>query len=77
MVMSTTVIFNSVPNMPDDQNLWQHFKGIEVSAPAGTFDPSTVTLMDFDCEQRSSSLFYVLLFTDRKHWSKPLGLTFG
>ena len=74
-----TVIFNSVPNMPDDQNLWQHFKGIEVSAPAGTFDPSTVTLMDFDCEQRGQvHFFYVLPFTDRKAlvettWVGPLG----
>ena len=47
--------------------LYQHFGGIEIAAPSGTFDPSVATLMDFDVDQGSGAHFmYVLPFSDSR-----------
>jgi lycopene beta-cyclase len=43
----------------------QHFVGWEVSAPTGSFDPTTAILMDFRCDQTQGMHFiYCLPFSD-------------
>jgi len=47
--------------------LWQHFQGIEIETNEGIFDDESLTLMDFDCEQRNNvHFFYILPFTKNK-----------
>ncbi|RZO49881.1 MAG: lycopene cyclase [Candidatus Pelagibacterales bacterium] len=57
-------IFNSVPSFKIDQNnLWQHFHGVEIQTTDNFFDDTVINLMDFDCEQRNNvHFFYVLPF---------------
>jgi len=56
------LVFNSVPDATaDSTKTWQHFKGIEVQTDTPVFDPDTVTLMDFDCDQRDQVHFYYVL----------------
>ena len=62
-------IFNSVPSSikSDDNNLWQHFCGIEIETKNNIFDDSIINLMDFDCEQKKSvHFFYTLPFAKNR-----------
>ena len=61
-------IFNSVPSIKIDQNnIWQHFHGIEIETQDNFFDDNIINLMDFDCEQRNSvHFFYTLPFKKNK-----------
>ena len=62
-------IFNSVP-LPtenNDNNLWQHFCGIEIETKSNIFDDGIINLMDFNCEQRESvHFFYTLPYSKNK-----------
>ena len=62
-------IFNSVP-LPiqnNDNNLWQHFCGVEIETKDNNFDDGIVNLMDFDCDQRNSvHFFYTLPYSRSK-----------
>ena len=61
-------IFNSVPSLKNNNNnLWQHFCGVEIETKNNFFDDKIINLMDFDCEQRDSvHFFYTLPFTKNK-----------
>ena len=61
-------IFNSVPSFKIDQNnLWQHFYGVEIETVDNFFDDNIINLMDFDCEQRNCvHFFYTLPFNKNK-----------
>ena len=61
-------IFNSIPYFKNDQNnLWQHFHGIEIEIQDNFFDDNVINLMDFNCEQRNNvHFFYVLPFSKNK-----------
>ena len=61
-------IFNSVPQLKKNNNdLWQHFCGVEIETKNNFFDDEIFNLMDFDCEQRTSvHFFYTLPFTKNK-----------
>ena len=58
-----SLIFNSVPPMVkyDENNLWQHFCGIEIKTKNNIFDDGIINLMDFDCEQKNSVHFFYTL----------------
>ena len=62
-----SVIFNSVSSLKNDQNnLWQHFCGVEIETDKDFFDDEIFNLMDFACDQRSRvHFFYTLPFTKR------------
>ena len=66
---TNSFIFNSVP-LPiekNDNNLWQHFCGIEIETKKNIFDESIINLMDFNCEQRESvHFFYTLPYSSNK-----------
>ena len=76
--LGDALVFNSVPRGGHPERLWQHFRGVELVAPPGTFDSSSVTLMDFVCEQRGQvHFFYVLPFSSSRAlvettWIGPL-----
>ncbi|MDC0205195.1 lycopene cyclase family protein [Pelagibacteraceae bacterium] len=61
-------IFNSVPSIKENQNnLWQHFYGVEIETQDNFFDENIISLMDFDCEQRNNvHFFYTLPFKKNK-----------
>ena len=61
-------IFNSAPSLKNNNNnLWQHFSGVEIETKNNFFDDKIINLMDFDCEQRDSvHFFYTLPFTKNK-----------
>ena len=61
-------IFNSVPKLNRNNNdLWQHFCGVEIETKTNFFDDEIMNLMDFDCEQRKSvHFFYTLPYTKNK-----------
>ena len=61
-------IFNSVSSFKANQNqLWQHFKGIEIETKKNDFDDQIFNLMDFDCQQYESvHFFYTLPFSKNK-----------
>ena len=63
-----SLIFNSVPSFKiDENNICQHFRGIEIETPDNFFDDTIINLMDFDCEQRNSvHFFYTLPFKKNK-----------
>ncbi len=65
---SNSFIFNSVPLLQNAKsNIWQHFHGIEIETNEEFFNDSTVSLMDFDCDQRNNvHFFYVLPFSKNK-----------
>ncbi|MDJ0890664.1 MAG: lycopene cyclase family protein [Gammaproteobacteria bacterium] len=57
-------VFDSRPVPPRDGTaavLWQHFVGLRLRADGDAFDPSTVTLMDFDVPQDDGIHFFYLL----------------
>jgi len=52
---------------PRYHDLKQHFLGVEIEAPAGSFDPARATLFDFRTPQEGVMRFvYVLPYTDRR-----------
>ena len=59
--------FNSVPKIENMQNeLWQHFCGVEIETDKDFFDDEIFNLMDFACDQRNRvHFFYTLPFTKR------------
>ena len=61
-------IFNSVPQVKKNNNdLWQHFCGVEIETKNNFFDDEMMNLMDFDCEQRNTvHFFYTLPYTKNK-----------
>ena len=61
-------IFNSVSSFKNNQNnLWQHFYGVEVETEGNFFDHNIVRLMDFNCDQRNNvHFFYTLPFGKNK-----------
>ena len=69
-----SILFNSVLNPSFDfffkenkTKLWQHFQGVEIETSEKIFDDESLTLMDFDCEQRNNvHFFYILPFTKNK-----------
>ena len=65
---NNSFIFNSVPEIKsDNNNLWQHFFGVEIETENNFFDDEIINLMDFDCEQRKSvHFFYTLPYTKNK-----------
>ena len=66
--LNNSFIFNSVPSIKqNNQNLWQHFCGIEIETQKEIFDDSIFNLMDFNCEQRESvHFFYTLPYSKKK-----------
>ena len=55
------------PEPVDRPRLWQHFEGLVVEMEAATFPEDTVTLMDFDVDQKEGLHFmYVLPLSDRR-----------
>ena len=39
--------------------IWQHFKGIEIETEKNIFDDSKLILMDFNCDQKNSVHFFM------------------
>ena len=66
--LSNSFIFNSVPSQNiEENNLWQHFSGVEIETKNNFFDESIFNLMDFDCDQRDNvHFFYILPFEKNK-----------
>mgnify|MGYP001299165435 CR=1 FL=1 len=66
--LDSSIIFNSIPEKKNHENeLWQHFKGIEIETSKNIFDDKIFNLMDFDCDQRNNvHFFYTLPFTKNK-----------
>ena len=66
--LENSFIFNSI-TIKDSykENLWQHFKGIEIETEKNIFDDEIFNLMDFDCDQKNSvHFFYTLPFAKNK-----------
>ena len=65
---NNSFIFNSVPSFENNQdNLWQHFYGVEIETQDRFFNNDILCLMDFDCEQRNNvHFFYTLPFEKNK-----------
>ncbi len=62
-------IFNSVslPIKNNQNNIWQHFCGVEIETKNNIFDDTILNLMDFDCEQRKGvHFFYTLPYSKNK-----------
>ncbi len=61
-------IFNSVSSIKNnDNNIWQHFCGVEIETKNNFFDDAIFNLMDFDCDQRNSvHFFYTLPYSKNK-----------
>ena len=66
--LNNSIIFNSIlPKVNYEDNLWQHFKGIEIETSKNIFDKEIFNLMDFDCDQRNNlHFFYTLPFAKNK-----------
>jgi len=66
--LKNSFIFNSVTSFKiEDNNLWQHFCGVEIETKNNFFDDDIINLMDFDCEQRNSvHFFYILPYSKNK-----------
>jgi len=66
--LNNSLVFNSVPSIESNENqLWQHFKGIEIETAKDVFDEKIMNLMDFDCQQYESvHFFYTLPFSKNK-----------
>ena len=57
-----SIIFNSVPEIKDtENNLWQHFCGVEIETDKEFFDDKIFNLMDFACDQRNNVHFFYTL----------------
>jgi len=66
--LNNSIIFNSIPaKEKNEENLWQHFKGVEIETSENIFDNEIFNLMDFDCDQRDNvHFFYTLPFAKNK-----------
>ena len=66
--LGNSIIFNSIPaKKKNEENLWQHFKGVEIETSENIFDNEIFNLMDFDCDQRDNvHFFYTLPFAKNK-----------
>jgi len=66
--LKDTFVFNSVSTLKvNENNLWQHFCGVEIETKNNFFDDEIINLMDFDCEQRDSvHFFYTLSYAKNK-----------
>ena len=66
--LDNSFIFNSVPSIKgNENNLWQHFCGVEIETNNNIFDENIFNLMDFNCDQRDSvHFFYTLPFEKKK-----------
>ena len=66
--LKNSFVFNSVPSFKiKNDNLWQHFCGVEIETKNNFFDDKIINLMDFDCDQRKSvHFFYTLPFSKNK-----------
>ena len=66
--LENSFIFNSVPSFKiNENNIWQHFGGVEIEVKNDFFDDEIINLMDFDCEQRNSvHFFYTLSYSKNK-----------
>ncbi len=66
--LDNSIIFNSIPaEQKNEENVWQHFKGVEIETSKNIFDDQIFNLMDFDCDQRDSiHFFYTLPFAKNK-----------
>ncbi len=62
--IDNSFIFNSVPSATNkNDNLWQHFYGLEIETKNDFFDDTIFNLMDFNCDQRNNvHFFYTLPF---------------
>ena len=56
---NNSIIFNSVNESKNtENNLWQHFYGVEIETPNDFFDETLFNLMDFACDQRNRVHFW-------------------
>jgi lycopene beta-cyclase len=64
--LENSFVFNSVPVIKvNEDNLWQHFCGVEIETKNNFFDDEIINLMDFDCKQRDSVHFFYTLPYDK------------
>jgi len=61
------MVFSSRPTRSLTPRLWQHFHGWHIEVDRPVFDPTRVTLMDFDLPQQADGVtfFYVLPYSER------------
>ena len=66
--LENSIIFNSFPKKENHENeLWQHFKGLEIETTKNIFDDEIFNLMDFDCDQKKNvHFFYTLPFAKNR-----------
>jgi len=66
--LENSIIFNSFPKKENHENeLWQHFKGLEIETSKNIFDDEIFNLMDFDCNQKKNvHFFYTLPFAKNR-----------
>ena len=66
--LENSIIFNSFLTKENHENeLWQHFKGLEIETSKNIFDDEIFNLMDFDCDQKKNvHFFYTLPFAKNK-----------
>ena len=66
--LENSIIFNSFPTKENHENeLWQHFKGLEIETSKNIFDDEIFNLMDFDCDQKKNvHFFYTLPFAKNR-----------
>ena len=66
--LENSIIFNSFPKKENHENeLWQHFKGLEIETSKNIFDDEIFNLMDFDCDQKKNvHFFYTLPFAKNR-----------
>ena len=68
MKLENSIIFNSFLTKENHENeLWQHFKGLEIETSKNIFDDEIFNLMDFDCDQKKNvHFFYTLPFAKNR-----------
>ena len=66
--LENSIVFNSFPPKKNNENeLWQHFKGLEIETSKNIFDDEIFNLMDFDCDQKKNvHFFYTLPFAKNR-----------
>ena len=66
--LENSIIFNSFLTKENHENeLWQHFKGLEIETSKNIFDDEIFNLMDFDCDQKKNvHFFYTLPFAKNR-----------
>ena len=66
-----SIIFNSVPiEKINKDEIWQHFKGIEIETEENIFDDSKLILMDFNCDQKNSVHFLCTTLFSQKSFNR-------